>query len=474
MNRELEGLLKEELYVQALPSRPGLTVSFPSIKLMKKGCGFCFRFMLVSFKDDYGNIFYPVKDLHEHAGIVLKNLESNGNYLVEKRRQYDREISAFEKDFLLGNSDLSAMSEKRLFRFLERMAFGSEVSVGTAHMLEGISLELGDMIKEFLEKKVGRRDLNRVFSVVSSPVNQSYLSKKDELLWQIKRAPAVQRERLVGPFISRYFWINGTFLGSSRIDRHFVLGEAERLENFKKPDFVLLKKQKKELFRKYSFSKREMDLVHLLEFLADWQDERKANMYMSVFCIDQVLQEISRRYKIELKLLQHLLLEEITLQSIKSGLAEKKARERIKGCVFLKRLGGIDAFAGKDFAEFEKAVSGKEEEDVKILTGTPASLGTATGRVRVCMSFDSISKVEKGDILVASMTRPEYLPAMKKAAAIVTDEGGVTCHAAIVSRELGIPCVIGTKIATRVLKDGWIVQVKANHGQVIVLERKEK
>jgi len=68
------------------------------------------------------------------------------------------------------------------------------------------------------------------------------------------------------------------------------------------------------------------------------------------------------------------------------------------------------------------------------------------------------------------MTRPEFLPAMKKSVAVVTDEGGLTCHAAIVSRELGIPCIIGTKIATKVLKTGDLVEVNANHGVVRVMK----
>ncbi|MFA6099944.1 MAG: PEP-utilizing enzyme [Patescibacteria group bacterium] len=76
----------------------------------------------------------------------------------------------------------------------------------------------------------------------------------------------------------------------------------------------------------------------------------------------------------------------------------------------------------------------------------------------------------QGDVLVASMTRPEMLPAMKKASAIVTDEGGVTCHAAIVSRELNIPCVIGTKIATTMIKDGDRVEVNATQGIVRIIK----
>jgi len=82
------------------------------------------------------------------------------------------------------------------------------------------------------------------------------------------------------------------------------------------------------------------------------------------------------------------------------------------------------------------------------------------------LSLEDFDKFESGDILVTSMTRPEFLPIMKKAAAIITDEGGITCHAAIVSRELNIPCVIGTKNASRSLKDGNRVEVDADHGIV--------
>ena len=81
--------------------------------------------------------------------------------------------------------------------------------------------------------------------------------------------------------------------------------------------------------------------------------------------------------------------------------------------------------------------------------------------------------MQQGDIIVPSMTRPEFVPAMKKAAGIITDEGGITSHAAIVSRELGIPCIIGTKIATKVLKDGDLVELKGTHGLIVVIQKKK-
>lgn len=92
--------------------------------------------------------------------------------------------------------------------------------------------------------------------------------------------------------------------------------------------------------------------------------------------------------------------------------------------------------------------------------------GIIRGKVKLVLNYDEIKDFPAGAILVTVMTAPAYVPAMKRAKAIVTDEGGVTCHAAIVSRELKVPCVIGTKIATKVLKDGDLVEVDAEKGIV--------
>lgn len=101
-----------------------------------------------------------------------------------------------------------------------------------------------------------------------------------------------------------------------------------------------------------------------------------------------------------------------------------------------------------------------------LLKGTPASIGTAKGRVKIVLDPKDNNKVEKGDILVTVMTTPLFVPAMKKAVAIVTDIGSQLCHAAIVSRELGIPCVVATKRATKILKDGMEVVVDGRKGRI--------
>jgi len=135
---------------------------------------------------------------------------------------------------------------------------------------------------------------------------------------------------------------------------------------------------------------------------------------------------------------------------------------------------------GKDADKYilliRPAISIKE---IKELKGNIANPGFAKGKVKVFRNIEGdlskiITKMKKNDILVTEMTRPQTMPVVRKASAIITDEGGVNCHAAIISRELGIPCIIGTKIATKVLKDGDLVEVDANKGIVKILENNQK
>ncbi|MFC2073013.1 phosphoenolpyruvate synthase [Chloroflexota bacterium] len=101
-----------------------------------------------------------------------------------------------------------------------------------------------------------------------------------------------------------------------------------------------------------------------------------------------------------------------------------------------------------------------------LLSGAPASPGIAAGPVKLVFAASEIDKVKDGDVLVAEMTTPDFVPAMKRAAAIVTDRGGRTAHAAIVSRELGIPCIVGAGGATATLKDGQMITVDGTNGKV--------
>ena len=114
----------------------------------------------------------------------------------------------------------------------------------------------------------------------------------------------------------------------------------------------------------------------------------------------------------------------------------------------------------------KEETASEENKKPILLKGQSASPGIGTGPVQKIYSGKEISKVKKGDVLVAPMTSPDFVPAMKRAAAIVTDKGGQTSHAAIVSRELGIPCVVGTETATKELKNEQIITVNGSKGEV--------
>jgi len=121
----------------------------------------------------------------------------------------------------------------------------------------------------------------------------------------------------------------------------------------------------------------------------------------------------------------------------------------------------------------EKQVKDKKGVQIEsavtpILTGSAASPGIGTGPVKMVKTPKEIGKVGRGDVLVAEMTSPDFVPAMKKASAIVTDKGGQTSHAAIVSRELGIPCVVGTKQATAKLRNEMVVTVDGARGLIFL------
>ncbi len=123
----------------------------------------------------------------------------------------------------------------------------------------------------------------------------------------------------------------------------------------------------------------------------------------------------------------------------------------------------------KEIEKIKKMVEGDYKKS-NIIKGVIANGGKTTGKVVVVLNKEELKKVQKGEVLVAASTEPIYTPFMKNSIAIITDEGGITSHAAIISRELGIPCIIGTKIATKVLKDGDLVEVDANKGIVKILK----
>lgn len=164
------------------------------------------------------------------------------------------------------------------------------------------------------------------------------------------------------------------------------------------------------------------------------------------------------------------------LNEISAALTQNKSvnlkliEQRKKGYAFLTTIGGAFLYwDGDDARRMFEAFEQSRAVDVNVVRevrGSPAFHGNVRGSVVVVHSLDELKKVKKGDVLVTHATNVNFVPILNKVSAIVTEEGGILSHAAIISREMSIPCVIGTKIATKVFKDGGIVEVDAERGIV--------
>lgn len=202
----------------------------------------------------------------------------------------------------------------------------------------------------------------------------------------------------------------------------------------------------------YIVDKKKFEIVSKNIVSQDWQDTKKGRI------------KISAAYKKKQKLADNLITELAKLgakiekhykrpQDIEWAYANKK--------MFIVQSRPVTTLKIKT----DDATIDIGNKDL-IVSGISASPGIGVGEVKILKSPKELEKVKKGDVLVAEMTDPDYVPAMKKAVAIITDKGGRTSHAAIVSRELGIPCVVGSEMATKILKEGEKVTVNGYKGLV--------
>jgi len=164
----------------------------------------------------------------------------------------------------------------------------------------------------------------------------------------------------------------------------------------------------------------------------------------------------------------------------KKKLTKKETEDRKKnGFALVIRNGKLKVISGKKniqevikkekiFEPFEKIIF------TSSFKGLSASRGIIRGKARVLEDASKIPEFKEGEIIVTYMTTMEFTPIFRKTKAVVTDEGGMSCHAAIISREFKVPCIVGSKVATRVVKTGDKIEVDANKGVVKILERKLK
>ena len=211
-----------------------------------------------------------------------------------------------------------------------------------------------------------------------------------------------------------------------------------------------------------------ISLAREFAYLRTWRTD---NIYQSGYLVKKLFYEIARRAKMRAEDVVYLSIDEIKDMVLhkKNPISEDELNLRKESTTKVTFDNQFAVYSGKEWEEKIRQAVNLDEINENVVKGKIAFPGKVRGKVKIVLNSNDIKKVEKGDILVAIMTFPNFIPAMEKAAAFVTNEGGILCHAAIVSREMKKPCIIATKNATKILHDGDFVEVDAEKGIVKLL-----
>jgi len=216
-----------------------------------------------------------------------------------------------------------------------------------------------------------------------------------------------------------------------------------------------------------NLKEKELKFVKELNRTAFYRSE--SNFLLSYFSFKLIpfYSEMAKRIGLTYSEMKNLTDEEVERYLGYNAKADKQIlNERTEFCYVMEE-GKYFLETGENALRIKSIVEGTSSAfNEEVFFGMPASQGTAFGTARVLKDSSEISKVNKGDILIAPATSVDFVPAMKKASAIITEFGGITSHAAIVSRELGIPCIVGVKNVTKLLKNGEKIKVDATVGTI--------
>ncbi len=485
-------LKNKEWYHQRFDGCPMFIFAIPDAEMLKekrKLPGNIPNVRVCFFSDRKADWHLDMDDVQRATNSIIEAAEKDPFFskrLMQAWKSDEKKFDVFfEKEFRSLN--LGALSDKQLFSLWKKyykFAIKRFSSTGIIdHFSLGTDSIVSEMVKESVlnqsKKPLRDSELVEIFSIASAPIHQSFINQSEIDL--LKIAAGKSKESLER-YQQRYFWIKNNYYTSQVLTVEYFADEIKvwkkskkdlskeinKLENTPK----LNKVKKAELLKRFKFPRLLRTLLTASEDFTYWQDSRKKATYINIYMGSQLLEEIGKRksYSVEeLKYTTGIEIENLFKNQLPT---RKELQNRRENSVFLATPKGFYVSTGGEVEKVRKQMwESEQKNDVNDFRGLSASLGKVKGRVRILKSVDEIGRIKKGEILVAVMTRPDYIPAMKKAAAIVTNEGGITSHAAIVSRELGIPCVIGTKIATEVLRDGDLVEVNANHGKVTILER---
>ena len=435
------------------------------------------------YKNDFGSIVMLVKGNIGAGFFSFENYrkitrEIFDKYLTNEPGKELNEVADFynvkkETVELYGESDpekiinieTAALVEKIKKAFL--LIFKWEATTLFAEALDE------NIVRDFYEKLAGGSKGFDVFLKTSSLSGfKSFVSRSDEALLNFDDKPVYDIQWILGNYsmtvplkraelqIKNIISARGGYVGIAK-------GESRLAKQ------IGLNKNRIDKFR----ASLSGDLVKLFDFIQLCiyiRDIRKDDALKQTTILSNCLRELYVRLGLKEDDFIFAFYPDFANNIYKNKDYKSTIEKRKKGFIAYFNKGIIETEYGEGskllkelYKVMDESFSSHKKSEIR---GNVGCRGYAKALASIVLSEKDFFKFKKGNVLVTSMTRPEYIPLMKKASGVITDEGGVTSHAAIISREMGIPCIIGTKNATRILKDGDLVEVDANKGVVKILK----
>lgn len=402
---------------------------------------------------------------------LVEGLNAKYTSNVKRLGEYEKQFLFDGNNYLKFTKDLSRLNLKslsnkqllKLFREHQNKKNRYSVFAWSAFILNNYVAERAAAILNKYIKKAGREsEKQEIIDSLFKPEKRAAIL---QLQYEVEKHNGKPPKTVFEDLYKRFKWL-------SCLDLH---NKEWTKEEFRKhiKSFTKAPNKKEIIFSKYAKELKigSSDLEYLqmakrFVYIKDARDDfRRESVYNSL----ALFSEIAQRMQIKREDISYAQESEITaFLNTKATISKKAISQRKTGFViYLDSNKNLVCLQGSDINKALKAFKlSVSNEKVTQITGMVASRGLASGKVSIVNGVKDLEKVKKGDILVAVTTHPDFVPAMRRAVAIVTDEGGVTSHAAIVAREFGLPCIVGTKSATKFLKDGDVVEVNAEEGWV--------
>lgn len=479
--------------------------------IAERGGSNYFKHILWTFEKGTAGLCYLRDDFNKGIDFLLKKTVNNPSWVEKLNKEivkYTKKYFSYAKS--LENKNFSELSNKDLAKTFEELMELQRLSHNAGQITTWLidadrqlfSNYLHDLLKNKTKANKLKINIPETFSILTTPEKPSFLESESfgalNIALLIKKNKNARKiflnnntlgiksklneirpnlRKIILAHYKKYLWLHHNYEGPILKFDYFLeiwkllIKDKNLVKLIKESEhkFTQIKNQRADLFKKLGFNEKEKKLFNIAKDIVWLKGWRKDCMYYGSYVLDKIAKEIGKRLGLSLNQIRLFCDWEVRGALLKNKFSSDELNERYKfSIIYGDSVNLPKIYTGIKAREFLKEWPFEKQKIKKVneLFGAVAYPGKVRGIVKIVETIDDIHKMKKGDILLSETTYPALVPAMKLAGAIVTNVGGLTCHAAIVSRELKIPCVVGTKIATKVLHDGDKVEVDAEKGIV--------